>query len=156
VSPSPDKTTPKSSSPASPTPPVLRAPPTPGGRGSHGDIREKPCPGAALPPVSRSDISFPEGQAGESRSGAGRKLVLPRDLPVQWTVVAIATGGGGQGGGLPPSPKRRYSPSPPPRPRSALLHRPRRAGAVTWRYRGKPCPGVMMLDAYDLLTSTGV
>ena len=99
-------------SPATPSPPALRAPPPPpgGGEGSHDDIRDKPCPGAAAASVSRE---------GTGRPGrADQNPVLPRVLPVQWTVVAIAMGGGDRGGGLPP-PRRRVpvrsssKPSPP-------------------------------------------
>ena len=58
-------------SPATPTPPALRAPPPPlpRGGGSACDIRGKPYP------------------------------VLPRGLPWEWIVVAIASGGGDRGGG---------------------------------------------------------
>ena len=82
---SPGKMSPDSSSPATPSPPALRAPPPPppGGEGSHGDIpHESRARGAALTPVSRE------------KERVGPNPVLPRDLPVHWTVVAIAMGRG--------------------------------------------------------------
>ena len=114
------------SSLAAPTPPALRAPPPPppGGRGSHGDSQGKAVSG---------------GGAGGGFSGEGGRaspdLVRPRDLPVQWTVVAIATGGGDRGGGSSP-PRAKWYPyvplrQPPPRPRL------RRSSSAPSRGRGQ-------------------
>jgi len=59
--------------------------------------------------------------------------VLLRDLPVQWTVVAIATGGGDRGGGS-PSPQvgtLTFLPEAPTQPPPRLS--PGRGGGSTWR-----------------------
>ncbi len=107
-----------------------------GGGGSHGDIRDKPCPGAAAASVSRE---------GTGRPGrADQNPVLPRILPVQWT-VGISPWGEGTGEGVSPSPgkisPKSSSPAPPPRPRCALLPAPSRGRGQSWRYPGRAVPG---------------
>ena len=80
-----------------PTPPALRAhpPPPPGGEGSHGDTRWKAVPGGG------TGGGFPGEEGSASPDPAP-----PRALPVQWTVVAIATRGWGPGRGARASPLR--------------------------------------------------
>jgi hypothetical protein len=57
-------------------------PPPPGGGGSHGDSRWNATPGGG------ADAGFPK----DREESVSEKRVLPRDLPVRWTVVAIAIG----------------------------------------------------------------
>ena len=87
--PSPGKMVPESSSPATPTPPALRAPPPPRGRGQSGryPVGSRARDGAGG--------SFPGGE------GAGPYPVLLRDLSMEWTVAAITMGGGDRRGGFP-------------------------------------------------------
>ena len=137
---------------ASPSPPPC---PRPRARGVMAIASGKPCSGVVLAAVSleRSDVV----------PGLARTRLFPRDLPGQWTVVAIATGGGDRGGETPspdkmtpkspspaPPPRPRFlerilvrpSPAPPPRPAFGLLPRPRPgARAVFAIASGKPRPG---------------
>ena len=83
--PPPRRWVPIRSSPATPTPPALRAPPLPPHRGRGRSWRYpvgSRARGAVLTPVSRG------------KGGVGPNPVPPRDLPVQWT-VGVSPGGGG-------------------------------------------------------------
>ncbi len=104
------------------------------GEGSQGDTRWEAAPGGG------ADASF-TGEGGESQNP-----VPPPDLPVQWTVVDIATGEGP--GGAVPSRQNdartrflplRHPPPPPALPESLLPTRG--AGAVRGDIRWEAVPG---------------